>query len=140
MGSSFNQVVLLGNLTRDPELRYIPSGTAVTDLGLAINTKHKNREETCFVDVTVWGKSAEACCEYMRKGRQVLVNGRLVTESWDDRETGRKRSKIKVVAEGVQFIGSGERGSSQNGNRQRGDDRQARQGDDPDMGQDDIPF
>ena len=92
--ANLNKVILVGNLTRDPELRHIPSGTAVTDLGLAVNrnwtdrnTNQKN-EETTFVDITCWGRTAEIACEYLRKGRPVLIEGRLQMDSWDDRESG----------------------------------------------------
>lgn len=107
---SFNKVILMGNLTRDPELRYTPQGTAVTDLSLAINTvrggKGQDRkEETVFIDVTVWDKMAENCSEYLAKGRSVLVEGRLQEDRWEDRQSGEKRRKIKVVANNVQFVG-----------------------------------
>ena len=101
--ASFNKVILMGNLTRDPEVRYTPSGTAVTDIGLAVNRywfdkqANERREETTFVDVTLWGRQAEVAGEYLAKGRPVLIEGRLHLDSWDDRETGQKRSKLKVV-------------------------------------------
>ncbi len=109
--ANVNKVFLIGNLTRDPELRYTPNGTAVADLGLAVNrfytTKDGDRrEETLFIDVTVWNRQAENCCQYLKKGRPVHVEGYLRMDSWDDKTTGEKRSKIKVEAETVQFLGS----------------------------------
>ncbi len=102
--ASFNKVFLIGNLTRDPELRHIPNGTAVTELGVACNrvysTKDGERhEEVLFIDVTVWDRQAETCCQYLKKGRQVHVEGSLKMDTWDDKTTGEKRSKIKVNAE-----------------------------------------
>lgn len=102
--ASSNTFVALGNLTRDPDLRYTPKGASVCDLGLACNRKFttesgEEREEVLFIDVVVWGKSAEAISKFGKKGNQVVVKGRLVTESWDDKQTGQKRSKIKCVAE-----------------------------------------
>lgn len=107
--SSFNKVILIGNLTRDPELRHVQSGQAICALGLAVSKKYKtqageDREETCFVDVTVWGKPGENCAKYLKKGSKALIEGRLQFDQWDDRETGRKRSKLSVVAESVQFM------------------------------------
>ena len=110
--ASFNKVILMGNLTRDPEVRYTPSGTAVTDIGLAVNRywfdkqANERREETTFVDVTLWGRQAEVAGEYLAKGRPVLIEGRLHLDSWEDRETGQKRSKLKVVGETMQLLGS----------------------------------
>lgn len=107
--ASYNLVVLMGNLTRDIELRYIPSGTAVADMGLAINSRRKvgetQEEETTFVDITLWGKTAETCAQYLRKGSGAHVEGRLQLDTWDDKDGGGKRSKLKVVARSVQFIG-----------------------------------
>ncbi len=117
--ASFNKVILVGNLTRDPEVRYTPSGTAVTDIGLAVNNrwfdKQSNawREEPVFVDVTLWARQAEVAGEYLSKGRQVLIEGRLQLDQWDDKETGQKRSKLKVVGENMKMLGS--RGESQGG-------------------------
>jgi len=109
--ASVNKVFLIGNLTRDPELRYTPNGAAVADLGLAVNrfytTKDGDRrEETLFIDVTVWNRQAENCCQYLRKGRPVHVEGFLKMDSWDDKTTGEKRTKIKVEADRVQFLDS----------------------------------
>ncbi|MFH0910989.1 MAG: single-stranded DNA-binding protein [Planctomycetota bacterium] len=110
-GSGFNRVILMGNLVRDPELRYTPSGTAVADLRLAVTSMrgrgNDRKEETVFVDVTVWDRMAETCNEYLSKGRPVLVEGRLRQDEWEDRETGKKRSKISVTANNIQFLGGG---------------------------------
>ena len=108
--ASFNKVILLGNLTRDPEVRYTPKGTAVTELGMAVNRVYtadngEKREETTFVDVTLWGRTAEIAGEYLKKGRPVLIEGRLQLDTWDDKQSGQKRSKLKVVGEGLQLIG-----------------------------------
>lgn len=103
--AGFNRVIIMGNLTRDPELRYTPSGTAVTDLRLAVTTKKKTGDETLFVDVTVWERQAETCCEFLTKGKPVLVEGRLKMDEWNDRDSGQKRSKLSVVAQAVQFLG-----------------------------------
>ncbi len=108
--ASFNKVILLGNLTRDPEIRYTPKGTAVTDIGLAVNRvytadNNEKREEVTFVDVTLWGRTAEIAGEYLKKGRPVLIEGRLQMDTWDDKQSGQKRSKLKVVGEALQLIG-----------------------------------
>src|SRR6188474_918661 len=109
--ASFNKVILLGNLTRDPEVRYTPKGTAVTELGMAVNRVYtaengEKREETTFVDVTLWGRTAEIAGEYLRKGRPVFIEGRLQLDTWDDKQSGQKRSKLKVVGEGLQLLGA----------------------------------
>jgi single-strand DNA-binding protein len=109
--ASLNKVFLIGNLTQDPELRYTPNGAAVTDLRLAINrvytTKEGDRrEEALFIDVTVWNRQAENCCQYLKKGRPVHVEGYLREESWTDKTTGEPRKKLKVEAERVQFLDS----------------------------------
>lgn len=110
MAGNVNKVFLLGNVTRDPELRYTPSGAAVTTLGIAINryytTKEGDRrEEVTFVDVSVWNRQAENCAQYLRKGRSVHVEGYLRLDTWDDKTTGQKRSQLKVEAENIQFLG-----------------------------------
>ncbi len=107
---SYNRVILVGNLTRDPELRYIPSGTAVADVGLAVNDRRKNAngewvEETTFVEVTLWARTAEVASEYLSKGSPVLIEGRLKLDTWETNE-GQKRSKLKVVCERMQMLGS----------------------------------
>jgi single-strand DNA-binding protein len=108
--ASLNKVYLMGNLTRDPELRYTPSGTAVCRLGLAVNRRFttsqgESRDESCFIDIDVWGKTAEHCNQYLRKGSAALVEGRLKMDQWEDRTTGQKRSKLLVHGENVQFLG-----------------------------------
>lgn len=107
--ASYNRVLLIGNLTRNPEIRYTPSGTAVADLGLAVNESFKNKtgetvERTCFVDVVVWGRQAETAAEYLHKGSPVFVEGRLQFDQWEGSQ-GEKRSKLRVRADRVQFLG-----------------------------------
>lgn len=130
---NLNKVQLMGNLTRDPEVRYTPKGTAVTDLGLAINRTYagddgQRHEETTFVDITFWGRQAEVLGEYMKKGRPLYVEGRLQLDSWEDKNTGQQRSRLKVIGEGFQFLGGrddGGGGPSRSGGGQaasRGDD------------------
>jgi len=164
--ASFNKVILLGNLTRDPELKYTPKGTAVAAIGLAVNRVYSNdqgekQEETTFVDVELWGRTAEIANEYLKKGRPVLIEGRLRLDSWDDKQTGQKRSKLKVVGESMQLLGSREGGEG-GGQRGGGGEYESRGGggeprssgpprrpsppqqrpQDPDLDQpeDDIPF
>ncbi len=112
MGSS-NFVLLMGNLTRDPEVRQIPSGMTVADLGVAVSEKYKNKagelvETVCFVDVVVWGRLAETCGQYLKKGSPVLLEGKLQLDQWTDKE-GEKRSKLRVRADRVQFLSSNRR-------------------------------
>ena len=105
--ASYNRVILIGNITRDIEVRYIPSGTAVCDIGLAMNRKSKDKpEEVTFVDVTLWGREAEVAGEYCRKGSPLQVEGRLTLDTWEDKQTGQKRSKLKVTGERIQLLGS----------------------------------
>ena len=109
--ASFNKVILVGNLTRDPELRYTPKGTAIAKIGVAVNRVWTNeagekKEEVTFVDVDVFGRTAENVGQYMRKGRPILIEGRLRLDQWDDKQTGQKSSRLGVVAETVQFLGS----------------------------------
>jgi single-strand DNA-binding protein len=108
---SMNRVFLAGNLTRDPELRYTPSGMAVAELGLAVSESYKSKtgemvESVCFVDIQVWGRIAQTCAEYLKKGSPVLVEGKLQLDQWQTKE-GEKRSKLRVRADRVQFLGSG---------------------------------
>jgi single-strand DNA-binding protein len=107
--ASMNKVLLLGNLTRDPELRYAPNGTAVARLALAVNHRYRqndtDKEETMFIDVMAFGKQAESASEYLEKGRPVLIEGRLKWQTWEDKE-GRKHTKHEVVAERIQFLGT----------------------------------
>jgi len=149
--ASFNRVILLGNVTRDLELRYIPSGTAVTDIGLAVNDRRKNAsgewvEETTFVEVTLWARTAEVACEYLSKGSPVLIEGRLKLDTWET--DGQKRSKLKVIGERMQMLGT--RGGGGSGGRPAGQsDSQHSQAAPPENdyppppqqgGEDDIPF
>ena len=112
--ASLNKVLLIGNLTKDPELRYTPNGTAVTNLRVAVNRKFKDRtgelkEDTCFITVTAWDKQAEICNQYLQKGRPVFVEGILQSRSWETSD-GQKRSTIDVRAERIQFLGGAPRG------------------------------
>ncbi len=112
--ASLNKVLLIGNLTKDPELRYTPNGTAVTNLRLAVNRKFKDRngelkEDTCFLTVTAWDKQAEICNQYLQKGRAVFVEGILQSRSWETND-GQKRSTIDVRAERIQFLNGGPKG------------------------------
>ena len=109
--ANFNKVILIGNLTRDPEIRYTPKGSAVCKVGLAVNRVWRDdsgteHEEVLFVDVDVWGKQAEAVSKYLSKGSPCFVEGRLKLDTWDDKETGQKKSKMGVTAERVQFLGA----------------------------------
>ena len=122
--ASFNKVILVGNLTRDPQVRYTPGGSAVAEVGLAVNrswfdkNSNSRKEETTFVDVTLWGRTAEVASEYLTKGRSVLIEGRLQLDQWDDKESGQKRSKLKVVGENMTMLGG--RGESGGGGQQGG--------------------
>lgn len=114
--ASFNKVILVGNLTRDPQVRYTPGGMAVSDIGLAVNRTwfdkqtNQKKEDVTFVDVTLWGRTAEIAGEYLSKGKQVLIEGRLQLDTWDDKETGQKRNKLKVIAENMTMLGSRQEG------------------------------
>jgi len=109
--ANLNRVLLIGNLTRDPEIRYTPKGTAVAEIGIAINRVFsgedgEKREEVTFVDVTLWSRLAELAEQYLKKGRPVFIEGRLQLDSWDDKQTGQKRSRLRVIAENLQFLGA----------------------------------
>src|ERR1041385_6531782 len=109
--ANFNKVILAGNLTRDPEVRYTPKGTAIAKLGLAINRTWKTetgetKEEVTFVDVDAFGRTAEVISQYFKKGRPILIEGRLRLDQWDDKQTGQKRSRLGVVLEGFSFVDS----------------------------------
>jgi single-strand DNA-binding protein len=127
----YNKVILMGNLTRDPELRYIPNGTAVATLRLAVNNRYRQgdewKDDVCFVDVTVWGKQAENCNEYLSKGSGVLVEGRLSYRTWESEE-GQTRSKHEVVANTVRFLPKGRDQEPQEESSRR------------DSGGEDVPF
>lgn len=131
--ANFNKVMLMGNLTRDPELRYTPSGAAVASFGLAVNRRYKQgeewKDEVCFVDITVWGKQGENCAEYLHKGSSAFIEGHLRFHTWEA-DGGQKRSKLDVVANTVQFLGRP--GSS------KGDSMPDGQADPVDK--DDVPF
>jgi single-strand DNA-binding protein len=149
--ASFNKVILLGNLTRDPEVRYTPKGTAVTELGMAVNRVYtaengEKREETTFVDVTLWGRTAEIAGEYLKKGRPVFIEGRLQLDTWDDKQSGQKRSKLKVVGEGLQLLGGRPGGGAGGGGEDEGGSRSSRPAPPPkaaapsEPDDDEIPF
>lgn len=117
--ANFNKVVLVGNLTRDPELRFTAKGSAVGDLAIAINRSFQSdggekREETTFVDIKVWSKTAENCGKFLKKGASVLVEGRLQTDQWEDKQSGQKRTKLVVVGDRVEFL-SGKSGNEASG-------------------------
>ena len=112
--ANFNKVILAGNLTRDPELRYTPKGLAIAKLGLAVNRRWTNeageqKEDVTFIDVDAFGKQAETIGQYLKKGRPILIEGRLRLDTWDDKQTGQKKSKLGVVLETFQFLDSGNR-------------------------------
>ena len=162
--NGYNRVILIGNLVRNPELRYTPQGTAVADMTLAINSGRSRQadkgDDAVFVDVTVWEKQAELCNQYLSKGRAVLIEGRLRQEKWTDKESGQKRSKLSVVGDRVQFLGGpadGQRGGeggeggqaaygspaggNSQGGAQSGSGRQSSEPlDSPFPPRDDVPF
>jgi single-strand DNA-binding protein len=118
--ASLNKIMLIGNVTRDPELKYTPKGSAVADLGLAVNRTYTNQnnekvEETTFVDVELWGRLAEIAGEYAKKGRSIFIEGRLRMDSWEDKASGQKRSRLKVVGEGLQLLGGNRPGGASGG-------------------------
>lgn len=118
--ANFNKVYLIGNLTRDPELRVTPKGTAICQFGLAVNRQFKDesgamRDDTTFVDIEAWGKQGETISKYCQKGRPLFVEGRLKLDQWEDKTSGQKRSKMKVVLENFQFLGSGQRDGGSGG-------------------------
>ena len=130
--ASFNKVLLMGNLTRDPELRYTSGGTAVASFGLAVNRKFKQgeewKDEVCFVDITVWAKQGENCAEYLNKGSQAFIEGRLNYQTWEDKQSGQQRSKLEVVANNVQFL------------KKQGDKKDMGSGSSNVPDDDDVPF
>jgi single-strand DNA-binding protein len=146
--ASFNKVILLGNLTRDPEVRYTPKGSAVCDLGLAVNRQYtldsgEKREEVTFVDVVLWALLAEIAGEYLKKGRPVFIEGRLQLDTWDDKQSGQKRSKLRVIGETMQLLGGRPPGS---GGGEGGESRSTKSTPPPKAGKvaepddDEIPF
>ena len=130
--ASFNKVILLGNLTRDPEVRYTPKGSAVCDLGIAVNRVYttesgEKREEVTYVDVVLWARLAEIAGEYLKKGRPIFIEGRLQMDTWDDKQTGQKRTRLRVVGETMQLLGSRPSGTGASGPTETTDeDRQSR--------------
>ncbi|MHC4711825.1 MAG: single-stranded DNA-binding protein [Planctomycetota bacterium] len=140
--ANLNKVLLIGNLTRDPELRYTPGGTAVASFGLATNRKFRtssgeDREDTCFVDINAFGRQAEVLSEYMAKGRQIFIEGRLHLDQWEDKQTGAKRSKLTVTVENFQFLGGrGEQGGARRSSPGRAESQAQAQP----AADDDIPF
>jgi single-strand DNA-binding protein len=118
--ASYNKVMLMGNLTRDPEVRYTPKGSAVADLAIAVNRVYtaengERREEVTYVDVTLWARTAEVAGQYLKKGSPVFIEGRLQMDTWEDKQTGQKRSKIKVVGEIMQLLGRRDGGGDDEG-------------------------
>ncbi|HEY5551923.1 MAG TPA: single-stranded DNA-binding protein [Opitutaceae bacterium] len=118
--ANLNKVLLIGNLTRDPELRQTPKGTAVAQFGIAVNRTFRgedgqSREEVTFVDLEAWGKQAETISKYMSKGRPIFIEGRLKLDQWEDKNGGGKRSKLRVVVENFQFLGSRQGGGEESG-------------------------
>ncbi len=118
--ANVNKVILIGNVTRDPEVKFTPKGSAVTDVALAINRNYtldngEKREETTFVDVELWGRLAEIAGEYAKKGRPIYIEGRLRMDTWEDKTSGQKRSRMKVVGENLQLLGSRPGGTSSSG-------------------------
>jgi len=141
--ASLNKVFLMGNLTRDPELRYTSSGTAVANFGMAINRRWtspdgQERDETCFVELTIYGRRAEVICEYLTKGSPLFVEGRLQLDQWED-QNGQKRSRLRVVVENFEFIGRG--GGAGGGRGAPGAGRPPDEGGAPPVPEvDDVPF
>src|SRR5580693_6799904 len=151
---SFNRVIIAGNLTRDPELRYTPKGSAVANFSLAVNRTWKsesgeNKEEVSFIDIEAWGRQAEVIAQYMRKGRPLLIEGRLKQDTWEDKNTHQKQSKLKVVLESFSFIDSnrpeGAGGAPPPAAPRRPSSRPAKspespEGEGPGAEDDDVPF
>jgi single-strand DNA-binding protein len=151
--ASYNKVILMGNLTRDPELRYTPKGTAVARIGLAVNRVWRtetgeNREETTFVDCDAYGRNAETLCQYLKKGNPVLIEGRLRLHSWEDKQTNQKQNRLRVDIEFFRFVGGGSRDGGSNAASEPPRPRPAaapgasveEAGSDPMPPDDDVPF
>jgi single-strand DNA-binding protein len=151
--ANFNKVILAGNLTRDPEMRYTPKGTAVAQFGMALNRKWKTdtgetKEEVTFVDIDAFGRQAEVICQYLKKGNPFLVEGRLKLNEWEDKNTKQKVSKLRVVLEGFSFLGTGRTdGAASEASRTRTAAAPASpaaaavpEPDSPPVEQDDVPF
>lgn len=155
MAKGFNKVILMGNLTRDPEVRTTPSGQSVASFGLAINRTWRGadgeqHENVSYIDCVAWGKTGEIIAQYVQKGRALLVSGRLEQRSWDDKESGQKRSKVEVIVEDFNFVGGGQgerggdnapasRSSQSSGSSKKQDEVVEDIGDEP-INLDDIPF
>ncbi|MEQ1852621.1 MAG: single-stranded DNA-binding protein [Chthoniobacteraceae bacterium] len=150
---NLNKVMLMGNLTRDPEVKYTPKGTAIANFGIAVNRNYtteggEKREEVTFVDIEAFGRIAEIIGEYFKKGRPIFVEGRLKLDQWDDKQTGQKKSKLRVVADTFEFLGSREGGAPQSAEgpsapaQRRAPSAPPRPPADPDLDAqpDDIPF
>ncbi len=143
--ASYNRVILVGNLTRDPQVRYIASGKAVCEIGLAVShqwyDKQSNtrKEETTFVDVTLWGRTAEVAGEYLSKGRPVLIEGRLQLDQWQDKTTGDKRSKLRVVCDNMQMLGSRGDGNRGGGGQQQSAPQQSGRPAEPPAASNEMP-
>ena len=147
---NYNKVMLMGRLTRDPEVRYSANGTAITNIGLAVNRNWRNQdgqtqEEVTFVDVTAFGKRGEAVGQYLKKGRPIFIEGHLRMDQWDDKQTGQKRSKLAIIMDAFEFIDS--RGEGEGGNFSGGGAASAAGGATPAAGggggfaeDDDVPF
>jgi len=143
--ANLNKVLLLGNVTRDPEVRYTPKGSAVCDLGIAVNRGYttdsgEKREEVTFVDVTLWGRTAEVASEYLKKGRPVFIEGRLQMDSWDDKQTGQKRTRLRVVAENMQLLGGRPPGGAESTGESRQTSIPPKKSAGPAPDEDEIPF
>jgi single-strand DNA-binding protein len=151
---NLNKVMLMGNLTRDPEVKFTPKGTALANFGIAVNRTYmptdggEKREEVTFIDIEAWGRTAEVIGEYFKKGRPIYIEGRLKLDQWDDKQTGKKMSKLRVVAESFEFLGSREGGGAPGGEPQsapparRAPSAPPRPPADPDLDvqADDVPF
>jgi single-strand DNA-binding protein len=155
---NLNKVMLMGNLTRDPEIKYTPKGTAIANFGIAVNRNYsteggEKREEVTFIDIEAFGRTAEIIGEYFKKGRPIYVEGRLKLDTWDDKQTGQKKSKLRVVADSFEFLGSREGGGGGEHSQERSESKPAggfkkpapppqRPPADPDLDaeSDDIPF
>lgn len=146
--ASVDKVILIGNLTRDPEVKYLANGTAVAEVGLATNRRWKTdsgeeKEDVCFFNCTIWGKQAEAAGKYLKKGKSVYFEGHHKLDQWEDKQTGAKRSALKIIVERMQFLGSkadGEGGGASSEGRQSHPRGGEAQSDGPDLNNDDIPF
>ena len=143
--ASLNRVLLIGNLTRDPELRNTPQSIAVTDISLAINrfstnSEGEKKEEVVYVDVTLWNRLAEIAGQYLKKGKPVFIEGRLRLDTWDDKQTGQKRSRLRVIAENMQLLATKETNGAATERTQSVGERQPQRDPDLDVEPDDIPF